>query len=326
MSPSSRPLSQPLARRIAAVGVVALLASGLAACGDDDGSTANSGKGLDSLSVTGDVGKDLTVKFDGEIGVDKLESKTLVEGDGAEVKDGDIVMAHLWIGNGFTKKEAYSTYEEKTPQKLTVGKDLAKGIKAAIEGHTIGSRVAVAAPPKDAFGDAGNPQLGIGNQDQVVFIVDLMSEVDPPLKEPAGTAVPQPSDAPKIIWKKDVPTGFDFTNAARPGAKTRVIPVIKGTGKVVEVGQEVTANYLGVVFGGKKPFDESYSKGEAVPFPLKFPGGVIKGWVDGLAGQTIGSRVILVIPWKDAYGEKGNPPTIGKKADLVFVVDILGAA
>ncbi|WP_109505566.1 FKBP-type peptidyl-prolyl cis-trans isomerase [Nocardioides speluncae] len=325
MSRSSRLKSQSLARRIAAVGVVALLASGLAACGDEDGSTATSGKGLDSLTIGGDVGKELTVKWGGEIGVDKLESKTLVEGEGAEVKDGDIVMAHLWIGNGFTEEEAYSTYGEKTPQKLTVGEELAKGIKAAIEGHKIGSRVAVAAPPKDAFGDAGNPQLGIGNQDQVVFIVDLISEVDPPLKEPAGKAVPQPSDAPKIIWKKDVPTGFDFSAAARPGDKTRVIPVIKGTGKPVTAGQEITADYLGVTFGGKKPFDESYSK-EPAAFPLKFPGGVIKGWVDGLTGQTIGSRVILVIPWKDAYGEAGQPPTIGKKADLVFVVDILGAA
>lgn len=326
MSPSSRPLSQPLARRIAAVGVVALLASGLAACGDDDGSSASDGgKGLDSLTISGDVGKKLTVKWDGEIGVDKLESKTLVEGKGTEIKDGDIVMAHLWIGNGFTEKEAYSTYTEKTPQKLTVGKDLAKGIKAAIEGHTLGSRVAVAAPPKDAFGDAGNPQLGIGNQDQVVFIVDLISEVDPPLKEPKGKAVTPPADAPKLLEKAGKPTGFDFSKAVRPGAKTRVIPLIKGTGKAVKEGQEITINYLGVSYGEKKAFDESYSKGEPASFQLVFPG-LIKGWVDGLVGQPIGSRVILVIPWKDAYGAAGKPPTIGKKADLVFVVDILGAA
>ena len=42
----------------------------------------------------------------------------------------------------------------------------------------------------------------------------------------------------------------------------------------------------------------------------------------GLAGKTVGSRVLLVIPKDRAYGDAGQGEA---KGDLVFVVDILGA-
>ena len=35
------------------------------------------------------------------------------EGDGAEIQDGDQVLGYLWIGNGYTQKKAYSTYDER---------------------------------------------------------------------------------------------------------------------------------------------------------------------------------------------------------------------
>jgi peptidylprolyl isomerase len=53
---------------------------------------------------------------------------------------------------------------------------------------------------------------------------------------------------------------------------------------------------------------------------------VIPGWDTGLAGQTVGSRVMLVIPPKDAYGSAGQSQAgITGKDTLVFVVDIIDA-
>ncbi len=52
---------------------------------------------------------------------------------------------------------------------------------------------------------------------------------------------------------------------------------------------------------------------------------MIPGWDTGLVGQTVGSRVLLVVPPAQGYGEAGNPPTIAGDDTLVFVVDILGA-
>ena len=55
------------------------------------------------------------------------------------------------------------------------------------------------------------------------------------------------------------------------------------------------------------------------------PGQVIKGWDNGLVGQKVGSRVLLVIPPAEGYGTAGSPPKISGTDTLVFVVDILAA-
>jgi peptidylprolyl isomerase len=56
-------------------------------------------------------------------------------------------------------------------------------------------------------------------------------------------------------------------------------------------------------------------------------GQVIPGWDKGLVGQTVGSRVLLVIPPADGYGSAGSPQANIKGTDtLVFVVDILAAS
>jgi len=53
---------------------------------------------------------------------------------------------------------------------------------------------------------------------------------------------------------------------------------------------------------------------------------VIPGWDKGLVGQTVGTRVLLVIPPADGYGKTGNAQAgIKGTDDLVFVVDVLGA-
>ena len=51
---------------------------------------------------------------------------------------------------------------------------------------------------------------------------------------------------------------------------------------------------------------------------------MIPGWTQGLAGQTVGSQVLLVIPSELGYGAQGSG-TIPADSPLVFVVDILAA-
>jgi peptidylprolyl isomerase len=120
-------------------------------------------------------------------------------------------------------------------------------------------------------------------------------------------------------------TGLDFTNTPKPDGKLRSAVLIQGTGKTVAKGQNITVDYLGEVYGAKKPFDESYSK-EPASFGIG-TGQVIPGWDKTLVGQKVGSRVILAIPPKEGYGKTGQPQAGIKGTDtLYFVVDILGAA
>jgi peptidylprolyl isomerase len=99
--------------------------------------------------------------------------------------------------------------------------------------------------------------------------------------------------------------------------------VIEGSGALVEPGSVVVVHYHGVNWNTGEVFDSSWSRGAPASFPT---GGVIPGFRDGLIGQTVGSRVIIVIPAELGYGPSGGTPdgSIGATDTIVFVVDILG--
>jgi peptidylprolyl isomerase len=298
-----------------------VLALGLSSCGDDEGDAAT--EAFSQVTIEGDPGTAPEVTFDGKLEVDELTTDVLAEGDGEEVEAGDSVLTHIWMGNGFTQEKAISTWDSEKPELVTVDeKTLSKVFLEGIEGQTIGSRVAVAAPAEDAFGAQGNPQLGIGNKDTVLVVVDLLSSV---LDEPTGAEGKAPAWAPPIVEKDGTPTGFDFAKAPKPDGKLRSAALVEGEGATVEKGQTIVVNYLGQVYGGKKPFDESYSKGQPTSFAIG-TGAVIKGWDQTLVGATVGSRVVMAIPPKLGYGEQGNSGAGIKGTDtLYFVVDILAA-
>jgi peptidylprolyl isomerase len=99
--------------------------------------------------------------------------------------------------------------------------------------------------------------------------------------------------------------------------------VVEGDGPEVASGDLVVVDYVGVLWDDGTEFDASW-EGEA---PSTFPvgtGGVIEGWDQGLVGQTVDSRVLLVVPPDLAYGEEGSG-NIPADATLVFAVDIRDA-
>ncbi|MBC7772925.1 MAG: FKBP-type peptidyl-prolyl cis-trans isomerase [Pyrinomonadaceae bacterium] len=82
----------------------------------------------------------------------------------------------------------------------------------------------------------------------------------------------------------------------------------------------VKVNYRGTLKEGGREFDSSYKRNEPISFALD---GVINGWQWGIPGMKVGGKRKLIIPWQMAYGERGSPPDIGPKADLVFEVELL---
>ena len=65
-------------------------------------------------------------------------------------------------------------------------------------------------------------------------------------------------------------------------------------------------------------FDNSYDRGAAAGFSLD---AVIPGWKEGLAGQKVGSRVLLSIPPEQGYGAAEGHDL--QNDTLVFVVDLV---
>lgn len=105
--------------------------------------------------------------------------------------------------------------------------------------------------------------------------------------------------------------------------KTKVIQ--PGDGATVSEKGTVEVHYYGVNGRTGKKFDDSYSRGQAIAFPLDQ---VVPGFKKGLAGQKVGSRVLIAMPGKDGYDQSGGSPQAGIEVGdtLVFVVDIVSTS
>jgi peptidylprolyl isomerase len=110
-----------------------------------------------------------------------------------------------------------------------------------------------------------------------------------------------------------------------PAPKTlEVKDLVKGKGPAAKSGDDLSVQYVGVLYKNGKEFDSSWSRG-AQPFEFTLgTGGVIPGWDKGVPGMRVGGRRELIIPAKLAYGAQGSPPTIGPNEPLVFVIDLAG--
>src|ERR1019366_1746039 len=141
--------------------------------------------------------------------------------------------------------------------------------------------------------------------------------VIPPAQGYGKTGNSQAGAAPTITIPK----------SGKPPAGLVTKTLIKGSGPVVAKGQTVVTQYVGEIWRTSKVFDSSWSRGEPFGFTIgATPSQVITGWDKGLVGQTVGSRVMLVVPPADGYGKTGSTQAGIKGTDtLVVVVDILGA-
>jgi peptidylprolyl isomerase len=106
--------------------------------------------------------------------------------------------------------------------------------------------------------------------------------------------------------------------------KTQTKVLIQGDGNAILADGIVTINYHGVNGRDAAVFDSSFTRGTPASFPLA---NVIAGFKTGLTGQKVGSRVLVVIPSSEGYGETGSSDGTIKAGDtLIFVVDILAAS
>jgi peptidylprolyl isomerase len=110
----------------------------------------------------------------------------------------------------------------------------------------------------------------------------------------------------------------------------RQIDIVVGTGAAAESRKCLYAHYTGWLTDGKK-FDSSRdttARGEPrkpISFPQSFRR-VIAGWDLGFEGMLVGGKRRLFIPYQLAYGERGRPPVIPAKAELIFDVELLAVA
>jgi FKBP-type peptidyl-prolyl cis-trans isomerase len=313
-------------RRILTLIALPLLgAAALAGCGS---SSPSSSPGPNAaVTANGAFGHAPSVKIPKEKPASTLAVKTLIQGNGATIQKSDLVLSNftLYLWSGTTNKLVDSTYPF-TPQVLPAS--LLPGIQTALTGKKLGSRVLAVLPPKEGYGSSGNSQLGVSGTDTLVFVMDLIQRYTSGTVSASGShvssgggALPSVSTAhggaPAVTIPKGVAAPKTLT------AKT----LIKGSGPAVTKGQDLVVQYTGVNWRTGKVFDSSWVR--AMPYAFRIgatPSQVIPGWDKGLVGQTVGSRVMLLIPPSDGYGSAGQAQAGIKGTDtLVFVVDIISA-
>ncbi|TFB97213.1 MULTISPECIES: FKBP-type peptidyl-prolyl cis-trans isomerase [Cryobacterium] len=317
-------------RAPALVATAALLMTVLSGC--SAGASAGScqspvtdGAAARLVTVTGKAGSAPTVDFPTPLKTKTTQRSEILPGTEAGLVPGQQVKIELSVYNGTSGKViTESKYDASSATTFVLNDKTIKGLAEGLQCAQVGSRVAVVVSPDDAFGpQGGNAQIGVGKDDSLVFVIDVVKSY---LPRANGTDQPVANGLPGVVLAADGTPGITIPSGAAP-KKQQIGVLKKGSGPKVAEGDTVTLHYTGVLWSEKTVFDSSWAKGGPVQFIAadgsKTQGGIIPGFAKALIGQTVGSQVVTVIPPDQGYGDTAQA-SIPAGSTLVFVADILG--
>ena len=262
-------------------------------------------KAVDAIEVSGPVGKEPTVKFTAPLEVTTPTSRVVDEGTGEELVEGAQVTINYVVIAGKDGSTSGSTWETKKPESFTLGDPQYDLLNDRLIGQKVGTRLLMASTAMD--------------QTIQVTMVEV-AEVNQIPTRAEGTAVTPKEGLPTVELADDGQPTVTIPKDYTAPTDLVVQPLVEGDGAKVTKDQTVTVQYAGCLLDGTS-FDSSWSRGTPTSFPLN---GVIPGWTNGIAGQKVGSQVLLVVPADQGYGDQENG-AIPANSTLVFVVDILEA-
>lgn len=262
-------------------------------------------KAVDAIKVAGPVGEEPKVTFKAPLKVTGPTSRVVDEGTGEELVEGAQVTINYVVIAGKDGKTSGSTWETKKPETFTLGDPQYDLLNDRLIGQKVGTRLVMASTAMD--------------QTIQVTMVEVAEVKEIPTRA-EGTEVAPKEGLPTVaLADNGQPTVTIPKNYEAP-TELVVQPLVEGDGAEVTKDQTVTVQYAGCLLDGTS-FDSSWSRGTPTSFPLN---GVIPGWTNGIAGQKVGSQVLLVVPADQGYGDQENG-AIPANSTLVFVVDILEA-
>ncbi|MER7698829.1 MULTISPECIES: FKBP-type peptidyl-prolyl cis-trans isomerase [unclassified Streptomyces] len=308
-------------RRTAGLLVAPLLLLSAVACGSDKGSdSASSKNGVPAITAGAEFGEKPTLSKGEGDPPKELRTEVISEGDGATLKNGDAIQVN-YLGQAWDSTEPFdNSFDRKQPFDLTLGAGMViQGWDKGLAGQKVGSRVELVIPPELGYGEQGQGE-DIKPNATLVFVVDVVKATQIPASA-KGTEVAQDNiDLPKVGVKTDGKAPTVTIPKGDPPKKLVSTYVLESDGEVVKESDSVVVNYVGMIWKGAKEFDNTYSTGKTQTFPLSQV--TLKGLKNGLVDKKVGSRVLLVIPPDQAFGDQ-EQQTIPKNSTLVFAVDVL---
>ncbi|MES5822381.1 FKBP-type peptidyl-prolyl cis-trans isomerase [Streptomyces sp. RG80] len=303
-----------------------------AACGSDDGDDGAAAEAV--AQVKGKVGAkpEISVPKDAEPS-EKTVTKTLSEGSGSAIKASDFVRLDWIVEKWGDDKELSGTWTaatagDKTPRRQSVeqigkpSQQLPEKVLDAVKGKKPGSRILVQGTAGDLLGQNLNTDSGITAKDVLIWVIDPVGAATVDAKaEAEGEQAAPAAGMPEVKAPSQKAATITIPKGEKAPKELEQQVLIKGSGKKVEAGQGLVAQYTGVKWEDGEKFDSSWDHGGATAFQIG-NGSVVEGWDKGLVGKNVGDRVLLVIPPSLGYG--ASPSSELAKNTLVFVVDILG--
>lgn len=152
-----------------------------------------------------------------------------------------------------------------------------------------------------------------------IIVWDVVGQTAP-ADVSAGTPVDPEPGLPSISWNEQtgapvltVPDGY--------ATDTLVVqPLLRGSGDEVSSDDSILARFSVWLTDGAAQIDSNWTQDTGTVIDLASQ---VTGLQEGLAGQPVGSRVLLVLPAHLAYGTEGSG-TIPPNATVVMLIDILG--
>ncbi|MCB5180414.1 FKBP-type peptidyl-prolyl cis-trans isomerase [Streptomyces antimicrobicus] len=309
-------------RRLAGLLVVPLLLLSTAACGDDSGSdSAQMKNGVPAVTKGAKFGEKPTLsKGKGEPPKD-LKVQVLSEGDGPALKKGDVAQVNyygqVWDGD----KPFDTSFDRGQPFDVTVGAGMViKGWDQGLEGQKVGSRVELVIPPDLGYGAQGSGEK-IKPNATLVFVVDIVKGATIPASAKGKEVAQDNKDLPKIGTNTDgKEVSVSVPKDVNPPAKLVSNYVLEGDGAPVKDTDNVVVKFNGKTWKDDKTFESTYATDQTVTWPMAQLS--VKGLKEGLLGKKAGSRILLVIPPDQGFGDK-DQGTIPANSTLVFSLDIL---
>lgn len=282
-----------------------------AACSGNDSAPVKVGS-LAAVTVTNATDPAKVVDFKAPLAFSKSENKVVQAGPGTGPKiTASSLVTVKYVGINATDQSDFGDNWEHGPSTFYVN-SVVKAFTQGLIGKQAGDRVLIVSPAKDAFGDTGNVEATVRPGDSVIFVVDI---------ETVASVQPPPDTVPQLQYDATGNPSKFVAGAgvtAKPG-KLGVYPVIEGTGPVVKAGDTVNVDYFGQLYPAKTVFNAWTGQ----PFDFKLgTSQVIDGWDQGVTGQRVGTRLVLVVPPDLAYKGKAQQG-IPANSTLIFTIEIL---
>ncbi|KJY52766.1 Peptidyl-prolyl cis-trans isomerase [Bifidobacterium coryneforme] len=333
------------------------LCAGLSACSSSSDAPKSASDTMNGISAKGKPGSKPEISFDTPLKVENQSHQVIQKGDGDVIQDGDRVCTRSVAIDSKTGKEINSTWDEEKPEcSIVIDKTSIPAYYDVFRGQKINTTIAIGIDDQQEGGQSGsskdsqgssyimalfrgqkiNTTIAIGIDDQqeggqsgsskdsqgssYIMALTFVSKTKD-LKRAEGEKVKDvPADLPKISLSNTGKPSLDLNNY-KPTNTLVSQTLIKGKGAKVGEHQTISANYTGWLASDGKQFDSSWDRGQASDFSLDQ---VVKGWQQGLAGQTVGSQVLVIVPPDLGYGDQ-EKSGIPANSTLIFVVDILAA-